>query len=333
MGKFITVLLVVFFSIRLFGRSNTIDSLPGIADKTFKSFGSTGLKTSSNVSFRMRCMASPQTVEPLIVIDGIVYDYDSLGTIDPNNVENIYVLKESAASALYGCRAANGVIVILTKSSLTRKFIIKDLLDGSFIPGATISFTSVDKKDTIMTIANDSGFVVTNKLRIGNEYVISISAVGYDSQKINFKNLYANQQTSILMERDLKNLAEIVTVSYPIIHCRSTSATCNTIVSTEPMFKDSNLKNINKQSFKLFPNPIQQNNLLSIEYVSGEDEVANIRVVDMSGKLVESRQEKIFTGKNNISILIEPKWSKGVYIVDVMNEKNSKIGQQKLIIQ
>jgi TonB-linked SusC/RagA family outer membrane protein len=70
--------------------------------------------------------------QPLFVVDGIPFDNTSIRTqnslvsgapyssraldIDPNDIESISVLKGAAASALYGSRAANGVISITTKS-------------------------------------------------------------------------------------------------------------------------------------------------------------------------------------------------------------------------
>lgn len=50
---------------------------------------------------------------PLILIDGVQGD---ISTIDPNNVESISVLKDAASAAIYGARAANGVILITTKT-------------------------------------------------------------------------------------------------------------------------------------------------------------------------------------------------------------------------
>ncbi len=72
--------------------------------------------------------------QPLFVVDGIPFDNSSFGAtgnnqtqsaqstssrafdIDPNNIESMTVLKGAAASALYGSRAANGAIIITTKS-------------------------------------------------------------------------------------------------------------------------------------------------------------------------------------------------------------------------
>jgi TonB-linked SusC/RagA family outer membrane protein len=49
---------------------------------------------------------------PLTIIDGVP---GSLNLIDPNDVESISVLKDAAASSIYGARAANGVIIVTTK--------------------------------------------------------------------------------------------------------------------------------------------------------------------------------------------------------------------------
>lgn len=56
---------------------------------------------------------------PLILVDGI--PVSSMNDIDPNDVENISVLKDASSSAIYGARAANGVILITTKSAKGNK--------------------------------------------------------------------------------------------------------------------------------------------------------------------------------------------------------------------
>jgi TonB-dependent SusC/RagA subfamily outer membrane receptor len=60
--------------------------------------------------------------EPLIVIDGFPIDNSDLGgqsnalsTINPNDIEKFTVLKDASATAIYGSRASNGVIIITTK--------------------------------------------------------------------------------------------------------------------------------------------------------------------------------------------------------------------------
>lgn len=66
------------------------------------------------------------TPNPLYVIDGVVVgkgsdnaqvmeSWNPLASIDPNSIENVAVLKDASATALYGARGANGVIVVTTK--------------------------------------------------------------------------------------------------------------------------------------------------------------------------------------------------------------------------
>jgi iron complex outermembrane receptor protein len=63
--------------------------------------------------------------DPLIVIDGLAMDNDGikgvanpLSTINPNDIETFTVLKDASATAIYGSRASNGVIIITTKKGL-----------------------------------------------------------------------------------------------------------------------------------------------------------------------------------------------------------------------
>ena len=54
--------------------------------------------------------------EPLFIIDGAPVDQDNFRSLNPNEIESVTVLKDAAATAIYGNRGANGVIVIETKA-------------------------------------------------------------------------------------------------------------------------------------------------------------------------------------------------------------------------
>ncbi|HET6995608.1 MAG TPA: secretin and TonB N-terminal domain-containing protein, partial [Chitinophagaceae bacterium] len=58
--------------------------------------------------------------QPLIVLDNFPYDGD-FNNINPNDIENITVLKDAAAASIWGARAGNGVIVITTKKGKSNK--------------------------------------------------------------------------------------------------------------------------------------------------------------------------------------------------------------------
>lgn len=67
-------------------------------------------------SVRIRGIGSVSaSSEPLYVVDGLPFD-GNINTISPNDIVSISVLKDASASALYGSRGANGVIIITTKS-------------------------------------------------------------------------------------------------------------------------------------------------------------------------------------------------------------------------
>lgn len=57
---------------------------------------------------------------PLIILDGIFFE-GSLNDINPGDVESMEILKDASATAIYGARAANGVILITSKKGVTEK--------------------------------------------------------------------------------------------------------------------------------------------------------------------------------------------------------------------
>ena len=59
---------------------------------------------------------------PLVVVDGMAYG-GSVNDINPDNIANMDILKDASATAIYGSRGANGVIIITTKRGLTQKAI------------------------------------------------------------------------------------------------------------------------------------------------------------------------------------------------------------------
>ena len=69
---------------------------------------------------------------PLIVVDGIADR--SFSRLNPEDIESISVLKDAAASSLYGSRAANGVILITTKKGQIGKPVVTLKAEVGFTP-------------------------------------------------------------------------------------------------------------------------------------------------------------------------------------------------------
>lgn len=90
---------------------NTEESLQGLSSglTVRKSDSRPG---QSDLDINIRGINTIGDTSPLILVDGIEQD---LSDIDPQNVENISVLKDAAATAIYGSRGSNGVILVTTK--------------------------------------------------------------------------------------------------------------------------------------------------------------------------------------------------------------------------
>ena len=68
----------------------------------------------SDATFRIRGVGTINNNDPLLVIDGVPVS-SGLNTLNMNDVESMQVLKDASATAIYGSRGANGVVIVTTK--------------------------------------------------------------------------------------------------------------------------------------------------------------------------------------------------------------------------
>ena len=96
--------------------------------------------------------------DPLIVIDGVPVEGNGiagsanlLNTINPNDIESMSVLKDASATALYGSRASNGVIIITTKKGVKGKlrFNFNTMISAATV-GKTVDVLSGDEIRSIV---------------------------------------------------------------------------------------------------------------------------------------------------------------------------------------
>ena len=88
--------------------------LPGLT-----TIQSSGMPGEENFQMYLRGVSTTNTQNPLILIDGV--PRDNIMSIDPNEVESISVLKDASATAVFGVRGANGVILVTTKQGSSEK--------------------------------------------------------------------------------------------------------------------------------------------------------------------------------------------------------------------
>lgn len=75
----------------------------------------------SSSTVRVRGITTLGSNEPLWVVDGVVVDSGGIGYLNQSDIESVEVLKDAASQAIYGARAATGVILITTKKGKSGK--------------------------------------------------------------------------------------------------------------------------------------------------------------------------------------------------------------------
>lgn len=102
--------------------------MPGVA--VLRSGGEPGSETSG---LRIRGFSSANSTSTLVLIDGVEGD---MTLLNPNDIESVSILKDAAACAIYGARAASGVVLVTTKNGSSGK--VKASYNGFFginLPG------------------------------------------------------------------------------------------------------------------------------------------------------------------------------------------------------
>lgn len=119
---------VVTASIAKVDASDLAETAPVRVDNALKGLAA-GVNVTSNsgqpgaaARIRVRGTGTINNSDPLYIIDGIPYEGSSgIDALNPNDIESIEVLKDAASGAIYGARAANGVVLVTTKQGKSGK--------------------------------------------------------------------------------------------------------------------------------------------------------------------------------------------------------------------
>ena len=150
------------------------------------------------------------STQPLYVIDGIPMSSNRFRSLNPNEIERVDILKDAGATAIYGNRGANGVIVITTKR-------------GSFDADLSIRYIGTTGVSAIQE--NHYNLMNTSQydefLRVGRGYYPGIgSALTADQKAINtdwvdvFFTNPLNQSHTVTFSGGSKNLSSFTSVGY-----------------------------------------------------------------------------------------------------------------------
>lgn len=163
----------------------------------------------------------------LVVIDGIASPY-SIDQVNPNDVESISILKDAAASSIWGSRAANGVIVVKTKKgsyetplqvsfnsnvNITEKM---DLFYKKYMSVLDFIDAQIFQFNTINTTIGDPS------LNVGQLAISPVADILNQQKRGLISSSEANQRLDDLRKNDIRNdyskyiLREAVTQSYSL---------------------------------------------------------------------------------------------------------------------
>jgi TonB-linked SusC/RagA family outer membrane protein len=143
-------------------------------------------------------------VDPLILVDNVEVSTNDLARLHPDDIQSFSILKDATATALYGARGANGVILVTTKEGKEGKTKVAFRFENSF----SSPTTTVDMADAIsyMNMANEASLTrnpleslpysnskIDNTERGGNPYVYP----NIDWMDMLTKNVTVNQRANL----------------------------------------------------------------------------------------------------------------------------------------
>ena len=109
----------------------------------------------NQLNINIRGIGTMNNNEPLIVIDGLVSDNASFNKLNPSDIESVSVLKDAGTAAIYGSRAANGVLLITTKKGQKNQAPVVQLSAMVGVQDPEVLYTPVEgwQNATLLNIA------------------------------------------------------------------------------------------------------------------------------------------------------------------------------------
>ena len=171
---------------------------------------------------------------PLWVVDGVVVDAGGIGYINQSDIESIEVLKDAASAAIYGTRAATGVILVTTKKGKAGKLVVNDnCFYGVSQPEHTLDMLNATQYGALMnekSVGGGGGIVYPNlgTLGVGTDWqkqIFNNNANRY-SQEISLSG--GNDKTVFFIAVGMRNQQGIVTTeisNYAVQNFRINSTT------------------------------------------------------------------------------------------------------------
>jgi len=195
--------------------------------------------------------------DPLMIIDGVPIDNNNVGGsanilsfINPNDIETMTVLKDASATAIYGSRASNGVIIITTKKGKVGSG-MKISYDVNTSIGKAIKFVDVYTGEELRQMASDTSNAITYKLfkpgkaKLGNMGIASLDSAANTNWQDEIFRTSVSVDHNLSISGAAKNLPYRVSLGYTNSNgiMKNTDMKRTTAaISLEPTFLKNDLK-------------------------------------------------------------------------------------------
>ncbi|WP_427874989.1 YfbK domain-containing protein [Flavobacterium sp. MMS24-S5] len=215
------------------------------------------------IAIRGNATISPKN-EPMYIVDGVKVKANQMAKINPNDIDNVSVLKDQAATSIYGNKASNGVVVISTKNEIYKNLSEKEL----------------DKKLNIMPIPTeptqeDYDAFVENAFESPKTAPLSTFSIDVDNASYtNIRRFLNNGQK---VPKDAVRVEEMVNFfkyTYPQPK-NEHPFSINTEVSDSPWNSNSKILKIGLQGKNIPTEDLPASNLVFLIDVSGSMEDMN----------------------------------------------------------
>lgn len=175
--------------------NNVADALQGMAAGLDVLGGNNGGQLNSTRSMNIRgtgTIGAGSSVNPLVLIDGMQGDINDL---NPQDIENISVLKDAAASSIYGSRAAGGVILITTKRGAEGKVTVN--YSDSFRWSHVFGMPEMMDSYTWANYMNNASLNAGNGRWFSEEYLANLKKAQNDPDMVKMFRNPANNQWEV----------------------------------------------------------------------------------------------------------------------------------------
>lgn len=150
----------------------------------------------SGTSIRIRGVGSFQNANPLYVVDGFLTD--DISNIGPNDIASVEVLKDASATAIYGSRGSNGVVLITTQKGKTGETVIElNSFAGFQAPWNKLDMLNANQYAELYLEAVSGYEDNLNSIRSASNRAWIVDALGFDALGTNWQDLVFRNDASI----------------------------------------------------------------------------------------------------------------------------------------